>query len=113
MHRAALKSVVEILAMRSRAVDEGGACRVQHALVPDRRAGAVIVAARQRAFDIVLVARGDTQADHVDQQILAFAHGCARQRAGLQCNDLFGQRFGDRGLWQSGGHGGQMRKIFV
>ena len=59
MDRAALEGVVEILAMRGRAVDESGARRIQRALVPDRRAGAVIVAARQRAFDIVLVARGD------------------------------------------------------
>ena len=59
MHRAALKRVVEILAMRGGAVDEGGARRSQRALVPDRRAGAVIVAAGQRASDVVLVARGD------------------------------------------------------
>ena len=59
MDRAALESVVEILAMRGRAVDEGGACRSQRALVPDRRAGAVIVATRQRASDVVLIARGD------------------------------------------------------
>ncbi len=59
MHRAALKSVVEILAMRGRAVDEGGARRIQGALVPDRRAGTIIVVTRQRASDVVLVARGD------------------------------------------------------
>ena len=58
MHRATLESVVEILAMRRNAIDEGGARRIQHALVSDRRAGAVIVAARQRASDVVLVARG-------------------------------------------------------
>ena len=59
MHRAALESVVEILAMRGRPIDEGGARRIQRALVPDRRAGTVIVATRQRASDVVLVARGD------------------------------------------------------
>jgi hypothetical protein len=59
MDRTALKSVVEILAMRGRPVDEGGARRIQYALVPDRRAWAVIVATRQRASDVVLVTRGD------------------------------------------------------
>ena len=44
MHRATLESVVKILAMRRSAIDEGGA---------------VIVAARQRASDVVLVARSD------------------------------------------------------
>ena len=50
MHRAALERVVEILAMRGGAVDESRACRSQRARVADRRAGAVIVAARQRAL---------------------------------------------------------------
>ncbi|WP_247835882.1 hypothetical protein [Bradyrhizobium sp. 200] len=113
MHRSALKSVVEILAMRGRAVDEGGARRIQRAPVSDRSAGAVIVAARQRASDVVLVARGDAQPDHVDQQILAFARGCSRQYVALQCDDLFDKRFGDRNPGQSRSHIGQMRKIFV
>ena len=59
MDRAAFESVVEILAMRGRPVDEGGARRIQRASMPDRRARAVIVATRQRASDVVLVARGD------------------------------------------------------
>ena len=113
MHRAALEGVVEILAMRGGAVDEGRARRGQRARVPDRRARAVIVAARQRASDVVLVARGDAQADHVDQQILAFARGRRRQVRRLQRDDLFGKRFGDRNLGQSGGHVGQTRKILV
>ena len=59
MHRATFEGIIEILAMRRGAVDEGGARRIQCALVPDRRARAVIVATRQRASDVVLVARGD------------------------------------------------------
>ena len=113
MHRAALERVVEILAMRSRAVDKGSAGRVQRAAMPDRRAGTVIVAACQGACNVVLVARGDTQADHVDQQVLAFAQRGRRQGAGLQCGDLVGKGFGDRGLRQSGGHRDQTRKILV
>ena len=49
MDRAAFERVVEILAMRRGAVDEGGAGRGQRARVPDRGAGAVIVAAAERA----------------------------------------------------------------
>ena len=49
MHRAALEGVVEILAMRRRAVDEGGARRAQRARVADRGAGAVVVPAGERA----------------------------------------------------------------
>ena len=84
MHRAAFERVVEILAMRSSAIDEGGARRVQRSHVTDRRAGAVIVATRQRALDIILVARGDAEADDIDQQILAFTRGHGRQRAGFR-----------------------------
>nr|WP_197427377.1 hypothetical protein [Bradyrhizobium retamae] len=64
--------------MRGGAVDEGGAGRAQRALVPDRRAGTIIVATGQRTSDVVLVARGNAQADHVDQQVLAFADGFSR-----------------------------------
>ena len=81
MDRAALEGVVEILAMRRRAVDEGGAGRAQRARVADRRARPVVVPAVERAFDIILVARGDAEADHVDQQILAFRRTAAGRRA--------------------------------
>ena len=113
MHRTAFKRVVKILAMRRGTVDERRARGGQRARVPDRRAGAVIVAAGQRALDIVLVARGDAETDDVDQQILAFARGRRRERARLQRDDFFGKRFGDRNLWQSGGHVRQTRKILV
>ena len=59
MHRTALESIVEILAMRRRAVDKGGPCGVQPALLTDHRAWAIIVPARKRACDIILVARGN------------------------------------------------------
>ena len=86
MHRAALEGVVEILAMRRGAVDEGGAGAAQRAGVADRRAGPVVVEAGERGLDVVLVARGDAEAGDVDQQVLAFrAHGGGqlRQRRGL------------------------------
>ena len=49
MHRAALEGVVEILAVRRGAVDEGGARRAQRARVADRGAGPVVVPAGERA----------------------------------------------------------------
>src|SRR5450756_175228 len=100
MHRAALKSVVKILAMRRGAVDEGGTSGVQRSTVTDHGARAVIVPAGQRAFDVILVTRGDAQTDDIDQQILAFARGCCRQTARLQRNDFFRKRFSDGDLWQ-------------
>ena len=51
MDRAALESVVEILAMGGGAVDEGSTCRGQRARMADRGAGAVIVAAAECAAE--------------------------------------------------------------
>ena len=67
--------------MRRGAVDEGCTCRIQRAPVPDRRAWAVIVAACERAPDIVLVARGNAESDDIDQQVLAFARGRGWKRS--------------------------------
>ena len=95
MHRPALEGVVEILAMRRGAVDQSGAGRAQRARMADRRARPVVVAAGERAFDVVLVARGDAEADDVDQQILAFLAHRLRQRIGAQRDDALGQLLGD------------------
>ena len=96
MHRAAFEGVVEIFAMRGGAVDEGGARRRQCSGVPDCRAGAVIVEASERAFDVVLVARDDAETDDIDQQILAFTADGGRQRSRVEANDGCSQLFGDR-----------------
>ena len=80
MHRPALEGVVEILAVRRGAVDEGRARGAQRARVADRGAGAVVVPAASARLDVVLVARGDAEADHVDQRLLALAR--ARRPAG-------------------------------
>ena len=96
MHRSAFEGVVEILAMRRGAVDKGRARGIERALMPDRRARAVIVASPECAPDVVLVARGNAEPDDIDQQVFAFARGGGRKRARLQCDDLFGQRFGNR-----------------
>ena len=114
MHRTAFERIVEILAMRGGAVDEGRTRRGQRARVTDRRARAVIVAAGERASDIILVARGDAEADDIDQQILAFARGRGRKRARLQRDDLVGERFGNGNLGQFGvSLPDQTRKILV
>ena len=103
MHRAAFEGVVEILAMRGRAIDEGGAGGRQRARMADRRARTVIVEAGERAFDVVLVARGDAEAGDIDQQILAFAaHGggqLGRVEAGdaaANCSAIEGRRCSSR-----------------
>ena len=95
MHGAALESVVEILAVRRGAVDESGAGAAQRAGVADRRARAVVVKARKRGLDIILVARGDAKPGDVDQQILAFGAHSGRQLAGVERNDARGQLLGD------------------
>ena len=95
MDRAALEGVVEILAMRRGAVDEGRAGRAQRAPVADRGAGPVLVPAGERAADIILVARGDAEADHVDQRLLAFLARGGGQLVGIDRSDAFGQMFGD------------------
>ena len=74
MDRPALERVVEILAVRRGAVAEGRAGGAQRALVADGGAGPVLIPARECAADIVLVARGDAEADHVDQWSPRISH---------------------------------------
>ena len=98
MDRPALESIVEILAMRRGTVDKGRARGRQRTLVADDRAGSVVVAARERAARVVLVARGDAEASDVNQQILAFAQRRRRQNARRQACDFLRQGFGDRSI---------------
>jgi hypothetical protein len=95
MDGTALERIVEILAVRRCAIDEGRARRRQRARVSDHCAGPVIVGTSERAFDIILLARGDTETNDVDQKVLAFARGHFRQHARLQRRDLLRKRFGD------------------
>jgi hypothetical protein len=53
------------------------------AAVADRGAGPVLVPAGERAADIVLVARGDAEADHIDQRLLALLALRRRQLSAL------------------------------
>jgi hypothetical protein len=105
------------------AVDEGCARSGKPASLTDNRAGPIIVAAVERAPHIVLVARGDTQANNVDQKVFALSRGRTWQSARLERSDFLRQGFGDRDFRQLGGHdgsnvgmafavGNQIRKIF-
>jgi hypothetical protein len=104
VNRAALESIVEILAMRGGAIDKGRATRSQRALMADHCARAIIFPTRKRAGDIIFVAGGDTQADHIDQEIFAFALGQGGQRIWFHADDFVGQQFRDRRLWQLACH---------
>ena len=106
MDRAALERVVEILAVDRGAVDQRGGRGGQRAGVADRGARPVVVAGGQRGLHIVFVARGDGEADDVDQQVLAFGPHRLRQLRGIQRGDLLRQMLGNGGFWQfAGGHG--------
>ena len=101
MHRAALEGVVEILAMRRGAVDEGGAGRAHGARVADRGAGAVVLPAGERGLDVVVVARGDAEAR---RRRSAGPRRCARTAAGsLPASSAamrFAEMLGDGGFGQ-------------
>ena len=73
MHRAALEGVVEILAVRRGAVDERCTGSAERAPVADRRAPPVVIPPGERGLDVVLVASGEAEPDHVDGRFLALA----------------------------------------
>ena len=100
MDRATFEGVVEILAMDRGAVDQSRCGGGQRARVPDRGARAIVVARREHAFDVVLVARRDGEPDPINQQLLAFAPHRLRQ---LKRGDALRQCFGDGGLGEGGG----------
>ena len=61
----------------------------------DRGASPLLVPARKRRLDVVLVARGETEPDDVDGQILALAaHGRGQPRR-IERRDLARQNFGE------------------
>ena len=97
MHRPALEGIVEILAMGGGAIDESGAGAAQRAGVADRGAGAVVVETGKRGLDVVLVARGQTEAGDVDQKIFAFRAHRGGQLGHIEGDDAHRQLFGDRG----------------
>src|SRR6476620_3679743 len=70
------EGVVEVLAVRGGAIDEGRARGAESTRMADGGAGTLIVAPAKCGLDVVLVASGHAEAGDVDQQILAFLpHG--------------------------------------
>ena len=104
MHGTALERVVEILAMRRRAIDESGSGRARAPRVPDRGAVAVVIPAGERGLDILFVAGGEAEPHHVDEQVLAFAPHRRRQRSGLDRRDPVRQILRNGDLGKAGVH---------
>jgi hypothetical protein len=95
MHRTALESVVEILAVNGGAVHQRRPGRAQRAGMADHGAGTIVVAGGQRRLHIVLVADGETEADAVDGEVLALLPQRCRQARGIDGGDAFGELLGD------------------
>src|SRR4051812_27426898 len=69
MHRATLERVVEILAVRRRAVDHRRIARAERTGVTDRRAGATRIDARRERPHVVAAPRGDAKAPYVYKKV--------------------------------------------
>ena len=105
VHGPTLERVVEILAVRGRAVDEGGAGGAHGACMADRRARPLLVPPCKRGLDVILVARGETEPDNVDGQVLAFAaHSCGQPRR-VQRRDPARQNLSERSRGKGIVHG--------
>ena len=83
---------------------------LKRARVADGGAGPVVVPAGERGRDVVVVARGDAEPDHVDQQVLAFARtrrqAAAPHRAPIAASPT---GFGDGDFRQFSVHGSRQR----
>src|SRR5262249_8414545 len=113
MHGPAFESVVEIFAMRRGAVYEGCAGCTESARMADGRAWPFIVAAGERALDVVLVARRDTKTNDVDQQFLAFPAHRRRQIFSAQHGDGSSELLGNGCFGQSSAHKTTFRHVVV
>ena len=98
MDRAAFECVVKIFAMDRGAVDQRCGGGRERARMTDGGARAIIVAAGQRSFHIVFVARRDGEADHVDQQILTLGPHRIGQARHIERANLLRQMLGNGGL---------------
>ena len=87
VHRTAFKGVVEILAMRRRAVDESRARRAQGVGVADDRGSTVLGPGRPRRDNIVGLASNDAQADDIDEQSLTDRAHCRCQPVAVDGGD--------------------------
>ena len=99
MNRAAFERVVEILAMDGRAIDHRRFGRRQRAGMTDGGARPVILTGRERGAHVILVARRDREADHVDQQRFALGADGLRQARRVEHADFLRENFGNVRLW--------------
>src|SRR5207248_3403270 len=81
VHRAAFERVVEILAVRGRAVDERGAGRVERARMGDCGTAACALPACDGRAYVVRPARGDAKTGHVYHELLRRLAEIGRRRA--------------------------------
>src|SRR5262249_13224597 len=83
VHGPALEGVVEVLAVRGRAVDHRGVLRAEPGRVAERRARAAFVDARDQGANVIRAAGGDAKSRDVDQQVLtARAYGRGKAACG-------------------------------
>ncbi len=94
MHRAALEGVVEILAMRRRAVDESGAGGGEAAGVAEG-GDAAVLGGGERGGDVGLAPRGEAEAEDVEEEVLADAARRGRRRARGEGGDALREALGD------------------
>ena len=97
-----LEGVVEILAVDRGAIDERRRGRRQQTVVTDRDARAIVVAGGENGLHVILVACGDREADHVDQQILTLGPDGIRQARHIERTNLLRQMLGNGGLGKLG-----------
>jgi hypothetical protein len=95
MDGPALEGVVVILAVRRRAVDEGGIIQPEAPAVAERRAGPLVDGARERRRHVVGLPRRDRQSGDIEDEAPADGlRGLRRAGAGHKGGDL--QRDGRR-----------------
>ena len=110
MDRTALERVVKIFAVDRGAVDQRCGGGRKRARMTDGGARAIVVAAGKRRFHIIFVARGDSEADHVDQQILALGPHRIGQARHIEHTNLLRQMLGNGDLGKFVGcHAGCVR----
>ncbi len=94
MHRSALEGVVEVLAVRGGAVDEGRAGGIEGARMSDGGAAPVGFPGRERRAHVVRFARRHAQAGDVDEEF--FSGFAKRFRLAASALDAGGEPFRDR-----------------
>jgi hypothetical protein len=87
MDRPALEGVVEILAMRGRAVDERRRVQVGAPVVPDQRRGAGLLRGGEHGVHVIRAARRDAQPGIIEDEVAARAGDRVRDRPVLEVDE--------------------------